>query len=417
MAKTKMQIKIENPEERILVLAVDVDNDLFRKTGISGPLVGKVQNLNGASQLALADPEDTDSNTMFEAVKIYDELKDNGYAVNIATVTGSEVEGYHADREVARQVDLVLKQFNADSCIFVTDGASDSRVMPIVQSRIKINSVRVVKLKQAESLENTYFTILEKLKEPHYARIVFGIPAIVILLFAISYLLGAGWEAPAALIGLYLLIKGFGLEGGLIESFRSFGFSLDRMSFVFYLTSMIFIAASLFIAISDYAAQVAARGVLFSLAYGVQGFLLLVPITLILYLIGRIIDTRSTKYMFRSFKYWIYIGSSIIFWAITYAFVAWVIGQIYFSQFIEYTILAVAVGVLISSIASHIRRRILSTVEMKDKIVVNELGALIGKVGGLDLRRGRFVINTSFGNPVDYSVDRIIEISERVVIK
>lgn len=86
--------------ERLLVLAVDVDNDLYRKTRIGGPLIGRVQNLNGATQLALADPEDTDANTMFQAVKIYDELKEEGYSINIATITGAESEGYNADREI-----------------------------------------------------------------------------------------------------------------------------------------------------------------------------------------------------------------------------------------------------------------------------------------------------------------------------
>jgi putative membrane protein len=57
-------------DERILVLAVDIDNDLYRKTKIAGPLIGRAHNLNGAEQLALADPEDPDSNAMFYAVKL-----------------------------------------------------------------------------------------------------------------------------------------------------------------------------------------------------------------------------------------------------------------------------------------------------------------------------------------------------------
>ncbi|MCL5100712.1 MAG: DUF373 family protein, partial [Candidatus Marsarchaeota archaeon] len=111
--------KPKDKEERILVLAVDIDNDLYRKTNISGPLIGRVQNLNGASQLALADPQDTDANTMFEAVKIYDELKKDGYTVNVATITGSEKEGYDADREIARQLELVLESTKSDGCVFV----------------------------------------------------------------------------------------------------------------------------------------------------------------------------------------------------------------------------------------------------------------------------------------------------------
>ena len=102
-------LTLKNKEERILILAVDIDNDLYRKTKISGPLIGKVQNLNGATQLALADPQDSDSNTMFEAVRLYDEMLGKGYLVNVATITGSEDEGYNADMEISRQLELVLR--------------------------------------------------------------------------------------------------------------------------------------------------------------------------------------------------------------------------------------------------------------------------------------------------------------------
>lgn len=404
--------------ERLLVLAVDIDNDLYQKTKISGPLVGRVQNLNGATQLALADPEDTDANAMFEAVKVYDQLKKEDYSVSIATITGSEKEGYSADSELARQLELVLNQYKADACVLVTDGASDNRVLPIIQSRIKINSVRYVTVKQAETLENTYFTILEKLKEPHYARIVFGIPALLVLLFAVSYLVGAGWELPAALIGLYLLIKGFGLEEAFISSFRGFGFSVDRMSFAFYFGSIIFLVASIFIGVGNYTSQMQTNaGQAMAAAFGVEGFLLLFPIVLLLYLVGRIIDVRNTRYLFRNFKYGIYIGSSIILWVLLYSFVAWVIGQIYFSQFVDFTIVAIFIGIVVSALAGALRRRVLSTKRLKGRLVVNELGALIGKVDKLNINTGRFVINTSFGNAISYNVDRIVEISDKVVIK
>ena len=54
---------------------------------------------------------------------------------------------------------------------------------------------------------------------------------------------------------------------------------------------------------------------------------------------------------------------------------------------------------------------------LKDKQVVNELGALIGRISKVDVRHGRILINTSFGNPITYGVDRITEIlPDKVVI-
>lgn len=414
MAKSKGVEK----SEHLLVLVVDVDNDLYRKTRIGGPLVGRVQNLNGATQLALADPEDSDANTMFQAVKLYDELKEDGYSVHVATITGAESEGYNADREIATQIERVIDQTKADSCIFVTDGASDERVLPIIESRVKIGSVKAVTVKQSKALESTYVAVLEKLKEPHYARIIFGIPAILFLLFAVSYAAGLGWQVPIGLIGLYLLIKGFGLEEILIGSFRGFGFSIERMSFVFYLSALVFFIASIFIGASNYLAQFKITGdASFATAYAIQGFLLLLPFMLGFYLLGRIIDTRLSRYVFRNFRYGVYIGSSVIVWVLAYSFMAWLLGQIYFSQFLAFTLGAIVIGIAISTLANLLRRRVLRTKRLKNKVVVNELGTLIGKVAGIDTKKGGLIVNTSFGNPVRYSVDRVVEISDKIVVK
>lgn len=394
--------------ERLLVLAVDVDNDLYRKTKIGGPLIGRVQNLNGATQLALADPEDSDSNTMFQAVKMYDEFKEQGYSVNVATITGAESEGYTADREITTQIERVLDETKADSCIFVTDGASDERVLPLVESRIKIGSVKVVSVKQNKALESTYIAVLEKLTEPHYARIVFGIPAAIFILIAASFIIGPFW--PLVGVGLLLLLYAFGLEETLTKSFRGFGFSIERMSFVFYLSAIIFFIASVFIGDSNYTNQLRIGGATSPFAVGLEGFLLLLPFALIFYLIGRMLDAKSRRYMFRNFRYGVYMGSSIILWVMAYSFIAWFIGQIYFSQFLLFTGVAIAIGIAISVLSNVLRTRVLRTKNLRNKVVVNELGTLIGKVGGIDLKRGGLIINTSLGNPVRYSVDRVVEI-------
>ncbi len=403
--------------ERLLVLVIDVDNDLYRKTKIGGPLLGRVQNLNGATQLGLADPEDPDSNTMFAAVKIYDQLKEDGYQVNIATITGAESGGYAADSEIVRQLEHVLQQYKSDSCIFVGSGASDERVMPLIESRIKISSVKPVIIKQAQAFENTYVKILDKLQEPHYARIVFGIPAIVLLLFAISYAIGIGWQVPVGIIGVYLVLKGFGIEDSLISSFNSLGFSLDKMSFVFYLSALVFSIASLFLAVGNYAYQIKQNSLVISVAYALEGFMVLIPVAMILYLAGRSIDTRSNRYIFRNFKYGVYVGSVIIFWVLVYTFIAWIIGQLYFSQFLLFTIIAIIVGISVSSFSNVLRRRALRQRRLVNKTVINEVGALIGKVTKVDARNGKLIVNTSFGNPIKYGVDRIVEISDKVVIK
>src|SRR5688572_28192186 len=104
---------------RLLVLNVDRDNDLGRKTGIQAPLIGREAVLRGATALAVADPEEADANGMFAAVKEYDEIaaQPDVYgadAVFVAAATGHIREGTYADTAMAHQIDQILAETGAD---------------------------------------------------------------------------------------------------------------------------------------------------------------------------------------------------------------------------------------------------------------------------------------------------------------
>jgi len=120
--------------------------------------------------------------------------------------------------------------------------------------------------------------------------------------------------------------------------------------------------------------------------------------------------------LFRYYKYGINAGSTIILWVLLYSFLAWIIGQIYFGQFLFFTILAIAIGMTISYTVSFLKRRAIRKRNLANKAVINELGTLIGKVEKVDVKNGRIIVNTPFGNPIRYNIDRIVEISDRVVV-
>ena len=221
--------------DRILVLSVDRDDDLGSKTECKGPLIGREDVLRGATQLGLSDPEDSDFNAMFEAVKVYDELKKK-YKVEVAILTGNSNVGLASDREVARQIEVVIKKFNADYAILVTDGTEDEHVMPIIQSRVPIMSVRRVIVKQAEQLESTYYKIKDFIQEstdnPKFARLLFGVPAIVLLLFALFGI--EGFRLILGVLGAYFFIKGFKLEDYVYGGIDELKTSLTRKRFAFF---------------------------------------------------------------------------------------------------------------------------------------------------------------------------------------
>jgi uncharacterized membrane protein len=273
-------------------------------------------------------------------------------------------------------------------------------------------------MKQAEMFENTYFAILEKLKEPHYARIVFGIPAVILLLFTISYYLNFGWQLPVGLIGLYLVIKGFGIEETLVSSFRGLGFSVDRLSFVFYAASIFFFAISIIVSAGSYnSALTSSFGPLELASYTIEGFLLLLPVSLLLYIMGRIIDMEQRRLRYRAIKQGTYVGYMVIVIAMLYIVTAWIIGQIYFWQLLAYSVVAILFGYGISLLSGFLMKRAIKRAKMKGKRVINEIGAFVGKVIEVDPKRGQMMIKTDYGSTIAYDIDRISSVSDRIIVR
>lgn len=232
-------------KEKILVVCVDRDNDLGEKTSLKGPLVGKEAVMRGASELGLADPSDSDANSMFQAVKVLGEMKKQ-HKAEVAVLTGHKNVGLQSDRRVTDQLDRVLGKFKADYVVLVTDGAEDENVMPIIQSKVPILSVSRVVVKQAEQLESSYYKmkdfIEETLENPKFARLIFGLPAVALILYALFGI--EGWRAIVGIFGAYLLIKGFKLEHYIYSTVDELKSSFTRRRFAFF---MYVVAAAFFV--------------------------------------------------------------------------------------------------------------------------------------------------------------------------
>lgn len=217
---------------------MDRDDDIGRKVGVKGPIIGRELNLEVAQKFALVDPGDTDVNAIYMAVKTADEMK-----TEVVTLTGSEHVGLISDQEISRQLDEVLTKFKPESIIFVSDGMDDEQVIPIVQSRIKIDAVQRIVVRQSRELEKAYFKFASFMREvssdPTIARLIFGLPGLILLLLGLG-----GMQALSlilAVIGLYLIIKGFGLEEQFFSGMSAFlkSLSVDRISTILYFLAFI----------------------------------------------------------------------------------------------------------------------------------------------------------------------------------
>lgn len=231
------------------MLCIDRDDDLGRKAGVDSPVIGRDVNLHAAMSLGIADPEDSDINTILGGVRVLDELLAEGKSAEIASITGDVKVGLTSDSRLAGQLENLIQSFKPDGVIVVSDGAEDEAILPIIQSRVKVNGVRRVLVKQSASLEGTYYLIKEFLTDPKSSHNIFVPTGLALLMYAIFTFLGypQGWAISiAGAVGIYLLFLGLGLDDLLDEAKRTLRGSLyaGKITFITYIlaTMLILIA-------------------------------------------------------------------------------------------------------------------------------------------------------------------------------
>ncbi len=155
---------------KTLVLCVDRDDDIGVKAGVNGPVIGREDNLKASVALGLADPEEVDTNAILAGLQIYDDLVKRGMDAEIATIAGDSHVGFQSDLILTNQLENVLEVVKPDRAILVSDGAEDESVYPIISSRIKIDFVKRVYMKQSRSIEGTYYMIIKTLQDEKIRR-------------------------------------------------------------------------------------------------------------------------------------------------------------------------------------------------------------------------------------------------------
>ena len=204
---------------KLLVICIDRDDDLGRKTGIPTPVVGRDACIEAAQRLALEDPEDADSNSIFFAIKTYEDLVSKGYKAQVVTVTGVENRGVQADEKVASEIRSVLKKFSANGAVIVSDGEDDEMVIPVIQNIIPVISVQRVVMQVSRTIEHSYAVFGKFLKlvmyNPKYSKFFLGVPGILLLIGGIGAVTGYNVEIFAVLItilGGAFLIRAFDID-------------------------------------------------------------------------------------------------------------------------------------------------------------------------------------------------------------
>jgi putative membrane protein len=241
---------------KTLVLNIDRDDDFGRKAKVKSPIIGIQNNLDAANKLGLVDPEDSDLNAIFFAISIYESLKKDAKDVEIVTLCGDINVGVHSDQKLSEQLDQVIKETNAEDAILISDGAEDEYILPILQSRLKINSIQRVNVKQSRQLEDTYYRIIKLLDEDKVKKQFFLPIALILIVWAIFAIFGmaaSGFGAILFTLGLYLMIRAFNSEKKVAAVWHEFraGLLTGRPSFYTFILSIVIISVSMFYAYNN----------------------------------------------------------------------------------------------------------------------------------------------------------------------
>jgi len=218
-----------------LVVCVDRDGGLCP----NGPVVGWEAVLGLVTDIGVDDPEDSRVNCLLAALRVTRDLRDDGEDAVVAVVSGFD-DGIASDRTIAEQTDTLVAGYAPDSAIVVTDSASDERLVPIIESRIRVDAVDRVVVRQSHDIHSTYYLLKQFLGDEELRGTVLVPIGAALLAFPVLLLLAdsvaVSLAAITAVIGVFLLYKGLGIDdfvAGLPRRIRD-AFYSGQVSLVTY---------------------------------------------------------------------------------------------------------------------------------------------------------------------------------------
>jgi len=204
---------------KIIIICIDRDDDIGIKGGLETPIIGKELCIEAGTSLAIKDPEDSDCNAIFGAIKSYEEFRTKGHDVEVTLVAGRFNRGIEGDAKIAQEIDTVLDKYNADGAIVVSDGEDDETVIPIIQGKIPIISIQRVIVRQSRSVEYSYAILARYIKilfyDPRYSKFFLGLPGALLVTSGLSIIFGFSREAFAlglSMLGLAFIVRAFDID-------------------------------------------------------------------------------------------------------------------------------------------------------------------------------------------------------------
>ena len=198
-----------------LVVCIDRDSP----AAAACPVVGRDAVESLITQTGVVDPEDSRVNCLLEGLAVADELEAEGSSPVLAVVGGGS-DSVGSDREIASQIDGLVAEHEPDSAVVVVDSADDERLVPIIESRVQVDAVDRVVVRQARDIESTYYLLKQFLADEELRSTVLvplGIALVLLPALLLRFGPGIAFASLASLLGAALLYKGLGIDEFVAE--------------------------------------------------------------------------------------------------------------------------------------------------------------------------------------------------------
>jgi putative membrane protein len=198
-----------------LVVSVDREGDIYREAGVETPVVGEDAVSRLVTEIGIEDPEDSEVNCLLEALRVTRDIQSEEEVATVAAISGDGDSAVGSDRAIARAIDDLVAEHSPDAVIVVLDSAEDERVVPIIESRVQVDSVDRVVVRQAHDLESTYYLLKQFLGDEELRESVLVPVGLALLTFPIIVTIAgaaAAFATITAVIGGFLLYKGLGVD-------------------------------------------------------------------------------------------------------------------------------------------------------------------------------------------------------------
>ena len=399
--------------EKLAILIVDIDDDLGKKAKIYGPVIGEEGNLEAAQKLALADPQDSDSNTIFKGINLYREIVKTNPNVILATITGHEDLGYKAGQKISEQLEILINM-GVNKVILVTDGVMDEEIMPILKSKdIAVESIERVYIRQSKELEKIYYVILDKANDPKFKKLIYLMPGILFILAGASYFYDISLILAilSLFFGAIFIIKAFNIDNLINFSYSEKVESKMSFSTLF----LVYYSIAFTISVFYIYPQNLIYGSLIAMARALE----ILDLLMLFY----IVVTGAIK-LIQSKNIVDFYSNSQIFILIVYVFVSillwtnWITETFLYLSFKDTLISFIILSIATLSILYYINQSKIIyfyTLDLVGKNVYSKNGVFYGIIE--NLKRKKLIIRTIHGNKTSIDVEKVEELdNDRIIV-